>query len=247
MSAERYLRHIAERDPSLPARMLTDALATIAMATGKYDVTGADNIPTEGPVILAANHISEFDPVIFNAWVHRRGRRQPTIFAKQALFTPPVAGHYMRAIHAIPVLRGKAGANIPYFDAGLRVLDRGGAVVVYPEGTSAGGEGLWPKRGKPGIGYLALNSGAPVVPIAQWGAQAFMNRDSDGNRHVSFWPLPKPISLNIGESLQFPASETAFDDTESNQAVSDAVMRAITDQLSELRDEAPRGYYAPKV
>lgn len=219
--------------------MLTNVLATLAMQTGDYRVTGAVNIPAQGPVILAANHISEFDPVVFAAWVHRRVRPMPTIFAKEGLFRPPVAGDYMRAIHAIPVLRGRGSENEAYFDAGLRALDRGGAVVIYPEGTSASGEGLWPRSGKPGIGYLALNSGAPVVPIAQWGAQAFIRRDAQRNRHVSFWPLPKPIDISVGQPMNFTPESVAFNDTAKNRAVADAVMSAITRQLVQIRGEQP--------
>jgi 1-acyl-sn-glycerol-3-phosphate acyltransferase len=245
MNHPEHLARVGEGEPTRLARLATNVLASVAMSVGKYEVTGREHIPDEGGIIIAANHISEFDPAIFNGWIHNRVRSMPTIFAKEPLFKG-LPGGYMRAIHSIPVLRGRGKENIPYFDAGVEVLKRGGAVVIYPEGTSYNKENFWPSKARSsGLGYLALNSGAPVVPIAQWGAQQFIWRDENNKRHVSFWPLPKPISLSVGQPLQFTSSESvAFDDTSQTEVVSNAVMQAITAQLAGLRGEDPGGYYA---
>lgn len=251
MISERYLEHVGEKRQSFGAHLATLAVAGASAIFSKHIVEGEDKVPKDGPVILAANHISYADTVILNAYFYLF-QRVPNILVKDNLFKIPVVGSYMKSVHALPVARGQGAGNQPVLDTALKVLDRGDAVMIYPEGTAGRGEDTWPIKGKSGLGHLALESGAPVVPVAQWGAQNIMRRGEDGKQHVSLWPLRKPIDISIGEPLIFSKSSPEIQTSEDNhlvqeQIVTDLVMRAITHQLAEIRDEQPKGYYAEEA
>lgn len=132
-------------------------------------VSGA--IPS-GPVILAANHVSPFDPVVMTAACHMAGL-SPRFLATGGLFDAPIAGAAMRRAGHIRVDRGKASVASA-LPAALAALRAGAMVLVYPEGRIGLDPWMWPERGKTGVARLALASGAPVVPVAQWGAHAVL-------------------------------------------------------------------------
>lgn len=248
MNPEKYLEHVGQYRQSMAAHLATFALAGAATAFGKHIATGEQNIPKDGPVILAANHVSYADTILLNAYFYLF-QRIPNILAKDNLFKPPIIGSYMRAIHALPVARGQGAANQPVLDTALQVLDRGDAVMIYPEGSAGRGEDLWPIKGKSGLGYLALKSSAPVVPVAQWGAQDIVWRGDDGKQHASLWPLRKPIDIAIGEPLIFSETSSETDTATGKrlgleQRITDVVMHKITQQLAEIRSEEPKGYYS---
>jgi glycerol-3-phosphate dehydrogenase (NAD(P)+) len=147
---------------------------------------GREHIP-EGGVVLAANHRSFLDPFAIGCCIGR-----PIYFvAKQELFMNPVVGWFLNCLGAFPVRRGDADEESVH--TALTLLERGSAVVVFPEGTRvrAGSLGA-PKRG---VGRLALQSGAPVVPIAITGSE----RAREG------WKIkPVKVHLRFGPPLTFP-------------------------------------------
>ena len=147
---------------------------------------GREHIP-EGGVVLAANHRSFLDPFAIGCCIGR-----PIYFvAKQELFRNPLVGWFLNCLGAFPVRRGDADEESVH--TALTLLGRGGAVVVFPEGTRvrAGSLGA-PKRG---VGRLALQSGAPVVPIAITGSE----RAREG------WKIkPVKVHLRFGPPLTFP-------------------------------------------
>ncbi|GAB3807097.1 hypothetical protein GCM10027605_36690 [Micromonospora zhanjiangensis] len=120
-----------------------------------------------GPLILAANHISPFDPIVLTAACRVR-RIAPRIMATGGLFTTPVVGAAMRHSGHIRVDRRSAGVGQSLRVAADAVAD-GSVVLVYPEGRIGLDPGMWPERGKTGVARLAFASGATVVPVAQWG------------------------------------------------------------------------------
>ncbi len=125
-----------------------------------------------GPAILAANHISPFDPVVVTAACHKAGIA-PRFMATGGLFDAPVAGAAMRAAGHIRVDRhsSKVAEALPNAAEALR----GGALVlVYPEGRIGLDPWMWPERGKTGVARMAEASGAPVLPVAQWGTHAVL-------------------------------------------------------------------------
>jgi len=120
-----------------------------------------DAIPREGPVILAANHISNADPVIIGAWLTPHLGRRIHWLGKREMFEWPVVGWIARNGGVVPVDRG--GADVEAFRMATRVLEAGGVLMVFPEGTrSPSGELQAPKDG---LAMLALRTGATIVPI----------------------------------------------------------------------------------
>lgn len=121
-----------------------------------------------GPLILAANHISPFDPVVLAAACRARGVA-PRIMATGGLFRAPVVGAAMRHSGHIRVDRRTARVG-DALRAAVDAVTTGSVVLVYPEGRIGLDPGMWPERGKTGTARLALASGAVVVPVAQWGS-----------------------------------------------------------------------------
>jgi 1-acyl-sn-glycerol-3-phosphate acyltransferase len=132
-------------------------------------VTGDLPAPLRGgPLILAANHLSPFDPVVLTAACHAR-RVAPRYLATAGLFQTPLLGPVMRRWGHLPVHRGTAAVTRALPEA-VEALRAGSAVMVYPEGRIGLDPHLWPERGRTGVARLALATGAPVVPVAQWGS-----------------------------------------------------------------------------
>jgi 1-acyl-sn-glycerol-3-phosphate acyltransferase len=149
--------------------------------------TGRKNIPKKGPVILAANHRSFLDPFLIACCL-----RRPVYFvAKKELFERRWQGWILNRLGAFPIKRGEADEESMATARG--VLERGGALVIFPEGTRhRKGPLARPKRG---VGRLALETGAPVVPIAILGSE----------RARRGWKIrPVWVRIRCGRPLTFP-------------------------------------------
>ncbi|GLW30420.1 lysophospholipid acyltransferase family protein [Actinoplanes regularis] len=132
-----------------------------------------------GPVILAANHISPFDPLVMVAAFHKVGIA-PRIMMTGGLFDAPVVGAAMRACEHIRVDRGKAQVA-DALPAAAQALKDGSMVLLYPEGRIGLDPWMWPERGKTGVARMAAMTGAPVLPVAQWGAHAVLPYEAPKN------------------------------------------------------------------
>jgi len=145
----------------------------IVLPLCRLRVTGEVPAALRGrPLILAANHVSPFDPIVMTAACHKAGIA-PRIMATGGIFDAPIAGAAMRRAGHIRVDRQTAHVA----DALPRAAEalRGGAMVlVYPEGRIGLDPWMWPERGKTGVARMAALSGAPVLPVAQWGAHAVL-------------------------------------------------------------------------
>src|SRR3954453_14588500 len=152
--------------------------------------TGRKNIPKKGPVILAANHRSFLDPFLVGCCI-----RRPVYFvAKQELFNKRWQGWLLNCLGAFPIKRGESDEESMATARG--VLERGGVLVIFPEGTRIRKSGLG--RPKRGVGRLALETGAPVVPIAILGS----DRTRRGFRIRPVW-----VRVRCGRPLTFPRVE----------------------------------------
>ena len=139
---------------------------------------GSEHLPTSGPVIVVGNHLSVADAFVLTAAVARRGRRI-RMLGTAGLFSAPVIGALLRKVGYIPVHRRSddpAAALAPARAA----LEAGQCVGLYPEGAITRLEDQWPARGKTGVVRLALDTGAPIVPLAQWGRTASSARRGPG-------------------------------------------------------------------
>ncbi|MGZ6826936.1 MAG: lysophospholipid acyltransferase family protein, partial [Mycobacteriales bacterium] len=122
----------------------------------RLEVRGTEHVPSRGPVLLAGNHTGFLDgPLLFAL-----SPRPASFLAKSELFVGPVA-HALGRLGQIPVHRGRPDRAA--LRAGLAVLAGDGALGVFPEGTRGAGE---LESVSDGLAYLALRSGAPVVPVA---------------------------------------------------------------------------------
>ena len=142
------------RAAQLLARLVVAALA-------RLEVSG--DIPAHlrrGPLILAANHISPFDPIVLAAACRARGMA-PRFMATGGLFRTPGLGALMRHAGHLRVDRGTTGVRQALDDAAAAVT-AGSVVLVYPEGRIGLDPGMWPERGKTGTARLAMACGAPV-------------------------------------------------------------------------------------
>jgi len=185
-----------------------------------------------GPVIVVVNHISNVDPVLVGVFLARNGL-WPRFLAKDSLFGVPVLGRILRAIAQIPVRRGSAQAADSLHHAVTALAD-GGCVVVYPEGTITSDPQLWPMKARTGAARLAVRTGAPVVPIGQWGAEQILYGKRLGLPAV----LPrKKISMLVGDQLD-------LDGLTIDQAT-EQIMAAITALVGQLRGEVPPVAYDP--
>jgi 1-acyl-sn-glycerol-3-phosphate acyltransferase len=130
-------------------------------------VSGA--VPRElrdGPLILAANHVSPVDPAVITAACHKVGLA-PRFLATGGLFRAPLFGAVMRRCGHIRVDRRSERVAQALPDA-AQALRAGSTVLIYPEGRIGLDPWMWPERGKTGVARIAAMSGAPVVPVAQW-------------------------------------------------------------------------------
>jgi 1-acyl-sn-glycerol-3-phosphate acyltransferase len=205
---------------------------TIARSITRVRVEGAlDDIPREGPVILAANHVSNADAVILGAWLTKKLGRRIHWLGKKEMFDWPIVGWVARNGGVHPVDRD--AGDIEAFRTAERVLNEGHILMIFPEGTrSATGELQKPKDG---LAVLALRTGAPIVPIGI----------ADTDR---VWPrgrlLPRPgghATMRVGRPFRL-ADElpSGIDRKQAKALATDLVMRRIAAELPPRQ----RGPYA---
>ena len=207
----------------------------------KVDWRHRERIPARGGAIVAVNHISYVDPIVFGRYIWD-SRRVPRYLAKASLFRLPFPiGLVLRGSGQIPVHRGSADAGAALQDA-VEALRAGKLVLIYPEGTVTRDPDWWPMAPKTGIARLALMvPEAPVIPVGQWGAQNFADVY---NRR--FHPLPPrtKVSADAGEPVELSEFYGQPPTREVLQAMTDRIMVAVREQVAGLRGEpAPEQFY----
>ncbi|MDT7630972.1 MAG: hypothetical protein QOI50_2902 [Pseudonocardiales bacterium] len=193
---------------------------------------GGEHLP-EGGFLLAVNHLSFTDPIVDTAFVLAH-RRVPRYLAKSELWQTPVVRRVLAGGGHIPVHRGGSGAAGAYRDA-VEAVRRGECVVVYPEGTYTRHPEGWPMRGLNGVARVALESGRPVIPVAQWGNQQLLPLGS-------VWPRVLPrrsVRVLAGGPVDLSRFSGAPLTRKNLTAATAEIMTAITELLGELRGETP--------
>lgn len=199
-------------------RVLRCATLALLRLCFRLRAVGVENVPADGPVLLAANHVSFLDPLAIGSAVSR-----PLHFlAKAELFRVPALGGLIRRLNTHPVDR--TGADASALRLALGLLRGGRALVVFPEGTR-GVEGVL-RPGKAGAGMLAALSEVPVVPVYVQGTGRALPRGG-------VLPRPARIRVAYGAPIRFEKGRGKA----RYQAISDEIMAAIGD----LKAETERG------
>ena len=198
------------------------AIIPFLKMVSRQRVTGLANIPRQGGFIAVANHLTDLDSL--TAMRAMVDADVPVYsLAKSTLFKVPVLGSILRAGGQIPVQRGTQNAATA-LKAASDVLADGGAIMIFPEGTLSRDPLKWPMVAKTGAARLAMTSGAPVLPMGQWGAQFVMGTYSKLIR-----PLPrKEVRILIGEPLDLSRFGSDTTDHDAVRACTAEIMRAIT-------------------
>jgi 1-acyl-sn-glycerol-3-phosphate acyltransferase len=196
-------------------------------------VTGRENVPATGPVILASNHLSFIDSIAIPLMAPRRVAYLAkaeywqghgfTGWLQRALFT---------GLGALPVERETHRAAQGALDTALGVLQSGGAFGIYPEGTRSRDGRL--ARGKTGVAWLALTADCPVVPVAVAGTDRIQPVGAS-------WPRLHRVSVTFGEPLTFPEQRGQAGKGRARRIVTDRVMEAI----AELSGQEKAGWGEP--
>lgn len=199
-------------------RVATPVIRMLFRSFSSWQAEGVENLPDNGPVILAANHLTNFD-VFFMQFALPR----PIFFmGKEELFRSPVMDWAFRQLGAFPVYRGARDQWA--MRHAEKVLANGLVLGMFPEGTRSKGRGLAPAR--PGVARLAQTRRCPIVPLMIDGPQYLFKRNVP----------PRPIQIRLGAPIYPQAGET-------QPALTERAMLALASMLPpELR-----GVYAAET
>ena len=191
---------------------------TLALARTMFrlEARGRENVPATGPVLLVANHSSFLDPPLIGVAVHR----QISFLAKAELFHLPLLGGLIRRLNVRPIRR--EGGDPSALRTAMRVLEDGGALLIFPEGTR-GDEGII-RPAKAGAGMLAVLSGASVVPVFVRGSGRAWPR----GRKL---PRPAKVTVTFGKLLRFEAERGA-----GRKRQYEIASREMMEAITRLRD-----------
>jgi 1-acyl-sn-glycerol-3-phosphate acyltransferase len=192
-------------------------------------VSGVEDLPTDGPLIIAANHMSNADPPFIGGWLGPALERRPTFLAKESLFSGPL-GVFIRSLGAKPVKAG--GSDISAYRVAKGILDKGGVVAILPEGTRAH-DGVMAEP-RPGVSLLATRTGTPVLPVGVSGTDVLIGREKVLPR------IGSRISLRVGRPFQLSLAH-GVDHREALKAADEELMRRI----AALVEPRHRGRWEP--
>jgi 1-acyl-sn-glycerol-3-phosphate acyltransferase len=195
------------------------ALGPFLRVIFRPQVSGAENVPDDGPAILASNHLSYADWLFMPLTLTRR----VTFVAKAEYFTTPgVKGWFQKQFFSgagqVPIDRGGASAAEGALTAAKRILGEGHLFGIYPEGTRSHDGKLY--RGKTGVARLALETGVPVVPVAVVGT------DVVAPPGKKFGTFTRPV-VRFGRPLDFSRYEGMSNDRYILRSVTDEIMYEI--------------------
>lgn len=214
-------------------RFARGILRPALMAMTRRDWRGQENLPRTGGCVVVTNHVSHFDPFAFAHFVNDSGR-SPRFLAKASVFDIPVFGAIVRNAGQIPVFRESTDAA-GAFRSAVAAVEAGECVVIYPEATLTRDPGLWPMAGKTGAARVALTTGCPVIPTAQWGPQELLAPYSKvphllPRKVMHVWAGP-PVDLDDLRDGE-PTVPVLREGT-------DRITAAVTGLLAQIRGEQP--------
>jgi 1-acyl-sn-glycerol-3-phosphate acyltransferase len=199
-------------------RVLRTLLRIVFRLVYRPVVTGREHVPAMGPVVLASNHLSYVDSIVIPVVAPRH----VAFLTKSDYFTGTgVKGAFIRwfftTIGQLPIRRGEHRASRSALETALAVLRSGEAFGIYPEGTRSRDGRLW--RGRTGVGWLALEAGCPVVPVALEGTDRVLPVGG-GRLRVA------RVRVSFGESIH-PDAYAGLQPARARRQLTDDVMAAI--------------------
>lgn len=213
-------------------RVIVFFIRPLLMLLTKRDWQGQQNLPAGG-FVLAPNHISHLDPFLISHFMVDQGI-SPRFLAKDTLMSLPVGGRILRGAEQIPVYRSTAGA-IESLRAAVTAVESGSVVVIYPEGTITRDPAAWPMTGRTGAVRVALATGAPLVPVMQWGPQEVL---WPYTKRLRVFPR-KTIHVRVGEPIDLSDLAGRELTEEVLRDGTNRLMDALTDMMSAVRGELP--------
>nr|WP_245354852.1 lysophospholipid acyltransferase family protein [Brachybacterium sacelli] len=193
---------------------------------------GTENLPATGAVIACGNHQGPLDAFAYGHLLQASGLA-PRFLAKEAMFRVPVLGTALRLARQIPVRRGSSRGTDALDDA-REALGRGELLMLFPEGTYTRDPQLWPMQARLGAARLALDTGAPLLPLAGWGGRRLWPVGS---------PLPHPgpgrrFEMRVGQPYTVAHEEGETTHQAALRVTADLMAR-IAALLGEIRGERP--------
>jgi 1-acyl-sn-glycerol-3-phosphate acyltransferase len=219
---DRFHERARTREPDWTYELTRLLTSLYAYTLLRARAISTEKVPGRGAVILAPNHFSFMDHFLMGCYIRRKVR----FMAKSQLFKPPMQFIYTHG-GVFPVRRGARDEEV--FITAEAILERGGAITMYCEGGRSR-TGKLATEAKRGIGRLALETGAPVVPIAIHGSSRIRN-----------WKRLKfpEVTVQYGEALRW---ERVEDPTrEQQQAVADEILAAIRGLYAGLEEHGRKG------
>ena len=209
-------------------RLLKSFLFPLLMLLFRPKVSGLRFVPSNGPVIIASNHLSFSDSIFMPLVVPR----SVTFLAKSEYFTSPGIKGYVKkitfiALGQVPVDRTGGKRSEAALLTGLKLLSQDACIGIYPEGTRSPDGRLY--KGRTGIARMAIESGAPIIPVAM-----FNTAEIQPTGQVV--PKVRRVEMVFGEPMYFTGDST-----------DQAVLRAATNQIMEKIAELSKQEYVPNM
>jgi 1-acyl-sn-glycerol-3-phosphate acyltransferase len=212
----------------VPYKLLKSFLFPLLMLIFRPKVSGLRHVPSNGPVIIASNHLSFSDSIFMPLVVPR----SVTFLAKSEYFTSPGLKGFIKkitfiALGQVPVDRSGGKRSEAALLTGLKLLKDNHCIGIYPEGTRSPDGRLY--KGRTGIARMAIESGAPIIPVAM-----FNTAEIQPTGQVV--PKVRRVEMVFGEPMYFTGDST-----------DQAVLRAATNQLMEKIAELSKQEYVPNM
>ncbi|HWL65810.1 MAG TPA: lysophospholipid acyltransferase family protein [Actinomycetota bacterium] len=191
-------------------------------------LNGLENIPIEGPAVIATNHVGYLDFVFVGYAAHKR-KRLVRFMAKKEVFEHPVAGPLMRGMKHIPADRfGKAELAI---ERSIEALKNGEIVGMFPEGTIS--RSFIPRTGKTGAVRIAMEAGAPLIPGVVWGTQRILTKGRPKN-------FERKVAMSVDIDRPLP-----YEPVDDPTTVTERLMTRITEMVGAAERNYPQNPAVP--
>lgn len=221
-------------EPTTPVyRGFAWTMTRLLCLLGSAEWSGMDNVPRTGGVLVVSNHISNADPLELGNYLISGAGRWGYFIGKSDIWKVPGLGWLARQCGQIPVERNTPNAKNVVQVADDHIAD-GQVVCIYPEGTITGDPDGWPMQPRTGAARIALETGCPVIPIAQWGAQQIL----PGKKltYPRLWPRTH-FAVRAGAPVELDDLRERELSREVLDEASERIVEAITALVEDVRHE----------